>query len=76
MCPLVCGIASSVPLNDPRQNLDWSVWHSDIASGKSSSINSNVLRMVLWLASIPYGASVWLRNIFFTIKIFRIKKAT
>ena len=74
MCPLVCGIASSVPINDPRQNLDWSVWHSDIASGKSSSINSHVLRMVLWLASLPYGASVWLRNIFFTIKIFRIKK--
>lgn len=53
MCPLVCGIASSVPINDPRQNLDWSVWHSDIASGKSSSINSHVLRVVLWLASLP-----------------------
>ena len=74
MCPLVCGIVNSVPINEPRQNLDWSVWHSDIASGKSSSINSHVLRIVLWLASLPYGASVWLRNIFFTTKIFRIKK--
>lgn len=71
---MVCGIVNSVPLNDPRQNLDWSVWHGDVASGKSTSINSHLLRMVLWFASIPYGAGVWLRNLFFAIKLTKIRK--
>lgn len=74
MCPLVCGTVNAVPLNDPRQNLDWSVWHADIASGKSVSIYSHLLRMLLWMASVPYGASVRMRNALFTFKIFKIKK--
>jgi len=74
MCPLVCSAVNSVSINDSRQNLDWSAWHAGIASGKSGSINSHLLRMVLWLASLPYGASVRLRNSFFAIKIFRTKK--
>ena len=76
MCPLVCGTVNSVSLNDSKQGLDWSVWHGDIASGKSTTIGSYLIRFLLSLASIPYAVCIKIRNALFNFKIFKIKKVT